>query len=161
MPTFRFVLFLLLLFFAHLVFYQYLSAGELYPDLFLVLVVFAGLRWGGIAGSLSGFLTGIVQDSFSYTYFGLHALIKTLLGFAIGQTRSSYYSNNHLVQLAIIFATKLLHDMLFYGIFMFHGPGGFWHQILFISTPAALYTALLGVGLHLVLSYRSRARRWS
>jgi rod shape-determining protein MreD len=156
----RLTIFLVIVFFLHLLFYQYLSAGEIYPDLFLVLVIYCSLNWGPTLGAFSGFLTGIVQDSFSFTYFGLHALAKIILGFVIGSTRQSFFSNSYLVQAGIIFTAKLLHDIIFYGIYMFRGPGSFWHQIFFHTVPAALYTSFLGVALYFIFNIKTKTKRW-
>lgn len=154
MPRFRFLIFMLLLFFLHLLFYQYLAFGDLLPDLFLVLVVFTGLRLGAMTGSLAGFLTGLVQDSFSFTFFGLHALSKTIVGFVIGKSRQAFYGNNILVQFIIIFASKFLHDLIFYGIYL-NRSGGFWNQMLVTTPLNALYTCVLGLILYHIVNFRS------
>ncbi|HUU30334.1 MAG TPA: rod shape-determining protein MreD [archaeon] len=160
MSIFRFIIFLLVLFFAHLLFYQYLSVGEVYPDLFLVLVVYSALRWGSVGGSVSGFICGMVQDSFSFTYFGLHVLTKTFIGFTIGKMRHSFFSNLYIVQAALIFSAKILHDAIFYGVYLFNSPGGFWHQIVFHTIPASLYTCSLGVLLYIPFNLKTRTKRW-
>ena len=90
MSNLRLTLYALVLFFIHLLFYQYISLGEVYPDLFLILVVFIGLYKGPQAGSVAGFFCGLAQDSFSYAFFGLHALTKTIIGFSIGKIRHSF-----------------------------------------------------------------------
>ncbi len=155
MSRFRFIVFLVLLFFIHLLFYQYLAKGKVYPDLFLVLVVFAALRWGAEAGSLSGFLCGLVQDSFSYSFFGLHALSKTVIGFVIGKSRQAFYGNNILVQFSIIFASKFIHDLIFYSIYLSRQSGSFWSQLLINTSLNALYTCVLGLLLYHILNFRS------
>ena len=151
----RFILFLVVLFFVHLLFYEYLSTGKTYPDLFLVLTVFAALRWGAEAGSLSGFLTGLIQDSFGFTFFGLHALSSTIVGFIVGRTRQAFYGNNILVQFIIIFVAKVLHDLIFYGVYLSRQSGSFWGQI-FVDTPLnALYTCVLGLVLYHAINFKS------
>jgi rod shape-determining protein MreD len=155
MSNLRFGFFLVVLFFAHLLFYQYLPAGRIYPDLFLVLVIFASLNWGAEAGTVLGFLTGLTQDSFSFTFFGLHALCKTVIGFAIGKTRQGFYSNNILVQAIIIFTAKVAQDLLFYAVYLSREPGSFWHQILIETPLSALYTCFLGLAIYYLVKLRS------
>ncbi len=160
MSNLRFILFLLTLFFVHLLFYQYISMGEIFPDLFLVMVVYAGLIWGPEWGSLTGFFAGMAQDSFSFTYFGLHALAKVLVGFSIGKVRHSFFSGKPTVQIAIILAAKMVHDAVFYGIYLARTDESFWRQLLFVSAPAALYTAVLGVALFFLFRIHQKSRGW-
>jgi rod shape-determining protein MreD len=155
MSRFRFIVLLVLLFIIHLLFYQYLAKGKIYPDLFLVLIIFAALRWGAAAGCVSGFLCGMVQDSFSYSFFGLHALCKTLIGFAIGKSRQAFYSNNILVQFIIIFSSKFIHDLIFYSIFLSRQSGSFWTQLFVNTSLNALYTCIIGLLLYHILNFRS------
>jgi len=155
MSKFRFIVLLLILFFTHLLFYQYLALGEIYPDLFLVLVVYCALRWGPVGGSFSGFLSGIVQDSFSYTYFGLHALTKIIIGFSIGKMRHSFFSNKYIVQAAIILLSKIIHDAIFYGVYLFRAPGGFWEQMFFNTSLSSLYTCFLGIAIYILIDFKS------
>ncbi|MBW7995436.1 MAG: rod shape-determining protein MreD [Candidatus Glassbacteria bacterium] len=160
MSNFRFILFLFTLFFVHLLFYQYISVGEIFPDLFLVMVVYAGLIWGPEGGSLIGFFCGIAQDSFSFTYFGLHALAKVIAGFVIGKVRHSFFSNKPLVQAAIILVAKMAHDAIFYGIYFARTSESFWRQIVFVSAPSAVYTAVLGVVLFMLFRVRHNRMNW-
>ena len=156
MSNLRLTLYALVLFFIHLLFYQYISLGEVYPDLFLILVVFIGLYKGPQAGSVAGFFCGLAQDSFSYVFFGLHALTKTIIGFSIGKIRHSFYSNNYLVQGVIIFTAKLLHDIVYYGVFFSQGPGNYLRQILLLTPLCAIYTCVLGLGILFLINLRTR-----
>ncbi len=156
----KFILFLLILFFIHLLFYQYLVLGEVYPDLFLVLVVYCALRWGPDGGSISGFICGIIQDSFSYTYFGLHAVAKIIIGFAIGKVRHSFFSNKYIVQAAIILTSKILHDIIFYSIYFSRGEESFWRQMIFHTAPSAFYTCILGVALFIMFRFKAATKSW-
>ena len=158
MSSFRFFIFLVILFFTHLLLYQYLSVGKIFPDLFLVAVVYSALRLGPTGGSVSGFLCGIVQDSFSYTYFGLHAAVKTVVGFTIGKARHSFFSNNYLVQMTIIFVAKIIHDIIFYAFYFSGGEKSFWSQIFLHTLPSAIYTSVLGVALFIIFRIKTATR---
>lgn len=160
MATLKFILFLLILFLIHLLFYQYLALGDVYPDLFLVLVVYCSLRWGPEGGSISGFICGIIQDSFSYTYFGLHAVAKTLIGFAIGKVRHSFYSSKYIVQATVILTSKIFHDIIFYGIYLSRGEESFWHQMIFHTAPSAFYTCIIGVALFIMFRFKTAIKSW-
>ena len=152
----RFLFLALVLVLLHLIFFQYLSSDKVFPDLFLVLVVFAALQWGPMAGALAGFICGLAQDSFSFTYFGLQALSKTVIGFTLGKIRQSFYSNNYLVLLIIVLAAKTIHDLLYFGVYFSGELGSFWHQILIYTPLSAVYTCVLGVAIYFLINFKIR-----
>lgn len=159
MSNIRLASYAIILFFIHLLFYQYLPVSGIYPDLFLVLVVLAAIYKGPVYGSLAGFLCGISQDSFSFSYFGLYALTKTIIGYSIGKVRHSFYSNNYWVQGVIFFVLKILHDVIYYSVYYFPNPLSHWRQFAIRSPLAAIYTSVLGITLLLVLNMITFARR--
>ena len=67
---------------------QWLFLGRIqlwgaYPDAVLLYVTFLGVRYGRQAGAISGFGTGFLLDAI-YDTWGLHMLVKTLVGFLVG-----------------------------------------------------------------------------
>ncbi len=54
-----------------------------YPDAVLLYVTVVGIRYGRQAGAISGFASGFLMDAI-YDTWGLHMLVKTLVGFLIG-----------------------------------------------------------------------------
>ena len=67
---------------------QWLFLGRLtlwgaYPDAVLLYVTFMGVRYGRQAGAISGFGFGFLLDAI-YDTWGLHMLVKTLVGFLVG-----------------------------------------------------------------------------
>lgn len=72
---------------------QWLVLGRLrlwgaYPDAVLLFVAWLALRYGRRAGAISGFACGFVLD-LVYDTWGLHMLVKTIVGFMIGLFPSS------------------------------------------------------------------------
>lgn len=55
-----------------------------FPDAVLLFVAWMGLRNGRRAGAISGFTLGLLVDVIHDTW-GVHMLIKTLVGFLVGQ----------------------------------------------------------------------------
>jgi len=53
-------------------------------NFFSIIVVYLALRYGEIAGALSGTVAGLAQDALSLHVFGLAGLTKTGLGFGVG-----------------------------------------------------------------------------
>lgn len=67
---------------------QWLILGRLrlwgaYPDIVLLYVAWLALRHGRLAGSVAGFGLGFLMDAI-YGTWGLHMLVKTILGFLVG-----------------------------------------------------------------------------
>lgn len=67
---------------------QWLVLGRLrlwgtYPDAVLLFVAWMGLRNGRQAGSISGFVGGLLMD-IVYGTWGIHMFVKTLVGFLVG-----------------------------------------------------------------------------
>lgn len=67
---------------------QWLVLGRLrlwgtYPDAVLLFVAWMGLRNGRQAGSISGFIGGLLMDVI-YGTWGIHMFVKTLVGFLVG-----------------------------------------------------------------------------
>ena len=67
---------------------QWLILGRLrlwgaYPDIVLLYVAWLALRHGRLAGSVTGFGLGFLMDAI-YGTWGLHMLVKTILGFLVG-----------------------------------------------------------------------------
>lgn len=54
-----------------------------YPDVVLLYVAWVGLRYGRMWGTTSGFLGGFLLDAI-YGTWGMHMLVKTLMGFLAG-----------------------------------------------------------------------------
>ena len=67
---------------------QWLFLGRLtlwgaYPDAVLLFVTWMGVRYGRQTGAISGFAAGFLMDAI-YDTWGLHMLVKTLVGFLVG-----------------------------------------------------------------------------
>ena len=59
------------------------------PDVVLLYVAFVALRRGRVAGAVTGFSTGLLMDFVvNPSTLGIHALLKTLMGFIVGLFQS-------------------------------------------------------------------------
>lgn len=68
---------------------QWLVFGRLtiygaYPDVVLLFVAYAALRFGRVTGAVTGFGTGLLLGAV-YGMWGSHMLVKTVMGFVVGQ----------------------------------------------------------------------------
>ena len=138
---------------------DFVSVSALKPDLILLIIIVIALREGPILATLLGFSIGLLQDTYAPADFGLNALLKCTAGFAVGHGRSRVVSDNIQVQVALVFFTVLLHDLLYYAITdaisLVEVPY-FWIRY---SIGRAIYTGLLGALAYALLPLRQRLIR--
>jgi rod shape-determining protein MreD len=134
-----------------------ISAGQVSPDFIILVVAVVGLYRGAIAGAVVGFIVGFLQDVGNPEMLGLNALIKTLLGFAVGRVASKASVDNAMFLLLLVAAAALAHDILY--LTMFHWPrvGGSTLMVFRVALPSAIYTAVFAVLID-ILATRSGAK---
>ena len=155
----RYTLLLGLAFVLQATWLDFVSVSALKPDLILLIITVIALREGPILATLLGFSIGLLQDTYAPADFGLNALLKCTAGFAVGHGRSRVVSDNIQVQVALVFFTVLLHDLLYYAITdaisLVEVPY-FWIRY---GIGRAIYTGLLGALAYALLPLRQRLIR--
>ena len=125
---------------------RFLAIGGLPPDIVLLWVVYLSLRHGAIAGTAAGFFAGLAVDMLSGAdgMLGLAALSKTVAGFAAGY----FYNDNKTLQtlgsyrfILIAAFAALLHNLIYFAIFLQGSDIGWWGAVAYYGLPAAAYTA--------------------
>ena len=155
----RYILLLGLAFVIQTTWLDFFSVSNLKPDLILLIITIVALREGPILATLLGFIIGLLQDAYAPADLGLNALLKCTAGFAVGHGRSRVVSDNVQVQVALIFFTVLLHDLLYYAITsaisLFDAPY-FWMRY---GLGRAVYTGLVGAFAYVLFPLRQRLIR--
>jgi rod shape-determining protein MreD len=84
-----------------------IEVGEATPDLLILVVASIALLTGSISGATHGFIAGVAIAVFAAVPLGPHALVATLIGYAIGRVGEALVTDDHPVPplLAGIFAT--------------------------------------------------------
>jgi rod shape-determining protein MreD len=119
-------------------------------DLAIFILVYIGLSRGPAQGAVFGFLAGLLLDIFTPARLGLGALIKSLLGFTVGNFKDRLFLESPYSKGAIVFLSVLLND-LFYHL-LSGGVTPFTFQtILYYSLPSALYTSGAGMLFFVIL----------
>ena len=143
-----------------------IAIGGAVPDLALIVLVYLANRNGSMAGQLSGFIAGIVQDLVSLAPLGFHAFVRTLTGYLFGLTRGNIFVDPILVPVLIVLAATVLKGILtaliaavfgvvsaFSGLF----STTFLIEILYNSVLAPFIFGLLSLIRPLQLDTRGRA----
>lgn len=120
----------------------YIAIGSVWkPDLVVIIVLLIGKRFGSVAGSTTGFILGLVQDSLTTMPIGITALPKVMAGYSAGKMSVLKFegSVNFLWFISIIF----LHEFVFYFILQFKTDIAFTYLIYSRIFPNTIYTTLM------------------
>jgi len=90
--------------------------GPLIVDLVLVVVVYAALAGGPVAGLLVGTFAGLAQDTLSTGVVGVGGLAKTVVGFLAGVVGTQFIVAQAPPRFVVFFVASLLHAAIFMGL---------------------------------------------
>jgi rod shape-determining protein MreD len=135
-------------------------------DLILVVVVFAALSAGRVAGLLGGTLAGLAQDALSGGILGIGGLAKSVAGFVTGVVGTQFIVAQTLPRFVVFFGATVLHAGIFVGLYTLLGLRHFDRPVS-MTVLQGLGNAVLGVTLFQLVEFlpgaleRRRARRSS
>lgn len=124
------------------------------PDLILVVVVVFSLLKGEKEGTISGFVSGLLQDIFSIGLLGINALAKTVIGFTCGILKEKIFHEHILFIIPVItFIASFMQSIL---IFLLLRAFGTEYNLAWslkqIALPEALYSSLLSPFIFLAIN---------
>lgn len=125
-----------------------LTFGKIGPDFPLLIVAYFAIFRGSIAGSIFGFVVGLLQDLFNPSSLGLNALTKTLVGFALGRAGAQTERDHPVFLLALFGVSALAHDIVYLLFYTQFRVGEFFVTLLTVALPSAAYTAVAGIIVH-------------
>lgn len=150
----RHVLYLVLAFVLQTTWVRHVEIAGVQPDLVLLTVVFVALLAGQVEAALLGFAIGLCQDVYAPADLGLNALAKSMVGFAVGIGREGVLADNVQVQVAVVVAAVIVHDLIFLVGSSSVGLGEVPYLTMRYGIGRALYTGLLGIGVAGLLRLR-------
>ena len=127
---------------------------ELKPDVVLIVLAYIGLSRGQIEGTIYGFASGFLLDVFDPNAMGINALANSLVGFAVGYSRIGIVAEDLRVKGLLLFLTVLLHDLVYFTFVSLPNLTLIPIQLIQIGIGTAVYTAIVGICISLVLSIR-------
>ncbi len=114
--TFRFVLVSGLLLAAAVILQstvlEYVAIGGVKPDLALIVLVFVAVHGGPMAGQVSGFIAGLVQDFLSLPPLGMNALVRTTIGLVYGRLRGALAAGSVLAPVLLVLLATVMKGVL-------------------------------------------------
>ena len=143
-----FLLFILVIF--QSIFSEVVTIKGIRLDLAVLILVYVALTKGPVQGVIFGFLIGLLLDVFTPQRLGLGALIKSLVGFTVGNFKDNLFLESSYSKGAIVFLSVTLNDLLYHLLSEGVTPFAF-NTILYYSLPSALYTCGAGVLFFIIL----------
>lgn len=124
-----------------------LTFGGVGPDFALIALVILALSEGAFAGTLGGFVMGLVMDSATPNLLGLNALCKSLTGWGAGRARERLVFGLPLVEGSTVALAALGHDTLFLVVESWTARSPFFRPLFTSVLPSALVTGLVAIPL--------------
>ncbi len=139
-----------------------LKVGNIKPNIILLYVIYISLNTNIIVAQTIGFFAGIIEDILSQSLIGINALSKTLLAFFLNHFKTRIYTEKALSVIIVVFFTSILIRLFYFLlIFIFVNKVNFYHSILKIVIPEAVYNAAVSVIIFpLFRSIVERKRIW-
>jgi len=128
------------------------------PDFTLIVLVYLGVFRGQTEATLLGFFAGFIQDVYWVSHFGVSALTRSVVSFAVGYCYGKVVTENFLAQASIMFAAAFLNNLLHALLSSGGDMSGSFLLFFRYGLPGALYTMALWVAL-LWIVFNLRKRR--
>ena len=89
------------------------------PDVLLIVSLYLSLHNGKVFGVSSGFVSGLFLDFLSVSPFGLHCLLRTIIGYVMGIFNKTLNMNGIFLPILIGFVVTLMKVLLVFIISVF------------------------------------------
>ncbi len=133
-----------------------LTIGGAKPDLLLPFVIYQGLRYGAVAGTITGALCGLALDMMGSGPIGVTMFALTIVGFVVGKIWQEGPFRLHWPWATMLLAGGLFEQVI---VFYFHSRdvGLPFGELFFrYGIASAFYTTVLGVIWFLSPLYKSK-----
>ncbi|MBM3325800.1 MAG: rod shape-determining protein MreD [Calditrichaeota bacterium] len=121
---------------------QLLTIGGARPDILLIFLLAATLRYGRRTGLWAGFFLGLAQDALSLGTLGVFALLKSNICFWIAVWLEGRIGTMSAGWWMIFVSSAALLQNIIAGLFYVSGME-YLNYLLWIAVPSALYTSLI------------------
>ena len=123
------------------------------PNLIFLVVVTLGFLEGPVAGSIAGFVGGLLFDLLGASVVGPYALVFSLVGYIAGLLKANLFAEGWLLPVTIVFTAGLAGGVAYELIMVVLDVGTpFWWTFVRIVLPGAVYNTALAVLLYPLLT---------
>ncbi len=127
---------------------KFLAIEGITPDILLIWLVYLTLSEGQIAGTIGGFILGVLFDLAVGGFLGLTALSKTIACFLGGY----FYNENKILItmgsfrfVTIVFILSFVHNILYFAIFVAGIQMNYVTTVLSYGLTTTIYTAVVSL----------------
>lgn len=114
------------------------------PNLIIILVVYLGLKLPHRFAGLAVFALGLLQDSFSGIYLGLHAFSYLCIYTLLSQLADRLYTDNRALFVLVVFIATIMSALLnLLMLLVFSVGNGLYASLFPALLPQALINALI------------------
>ncbi|TGU72630.1 rod shape-determining protein MreD [Geomonas terrae] len=114
------------------------------PNLIIILVVYLGLKLPHRYSGVAVLLLGLLQDSFSGIYLGLHAFSYLCIYTLLSELADRLYTDNRVLFVLVVFIATLVSALLnLLMLLVFSVSNGLYASLLPALLPQALINALV------------------
>ncbi|MBI4666967.1 MAG: rod shape-determining protein MreD [Nitrospinae bacterium] len=93
--------------------FHFTGGYGIWPDLALVISIYAGLKLHKLGGLKTGLAAGFLEDMLSYGSMGTNTISKTLCGFAVGKFREKYINDSPISRIALTLTFSIIDVVLY------------------------------------------------
>ncbi len=134
--------------------FTHLALGGIVPNLFVICTVSIGMIRGKKEGCLIGFFCGILMDALFGVYFGMYALVLSVIGYLAGYVQQIFYEEDMTLPIIIIGIADLLYGIAIYLLgFLTRGRMDFLFYFGRIILPETIYTLILAVFVYSLIGW--------
>jgi rod shape-determining protein MreD len=131
----------------------FLNIFEKKADLFLALVVFFALTRGFPSGELLGFGLGLVEDVFSGSLLGMHALCKVVASCVAELTKGMIYVQHTGSQIFVFSIVSLFNSLFTFLVYGVYRAFNFNFSLIWrVALPESFYNLLLAIPIFIFLN---------
>jgi rod shape-determining protein MreD len=121
----------------------YIAIGGISPNFLMITVIIMALAEGSNAGTVLGFIAGLIFDLLGAGPVGPMALVLSVVGYTIGLIHENLFAEGWLLPVAIIAAATFASEILYMIVILLLGTQSpFWGTFFSIVLPSTLYNAV-------------------
>jgi rod shape-determining protein MreD len=101
-------------FFFQILLAKFFAIGGISINIMLLLTIEIAVVEGANKGQVFGFFTGLLEDILTLGIIGIRSLIRTIIGFIVGNIKNQFDEGNVLFQIVLVFFIFLIHGFFIY-----------------------------------------------
>jgi rod shape-determining protein MreD len=127
----------------------YMAVFGVVPNFIFLVVVTLALTEGPVAGGVSGLVGGLLFDLLGTSVVGPYALVLSVVGYAAGMLSANLFAEGWLLPVTVVAVASLTTEIAYGVVLVVLGAEtSFWHSLLTIMLPGAVYHTALAVLLY-------------